>query len=619
MRVELPAVSVPDETAWQPTFGAYFHTGRNAGDAVWFKLDPGTDVAIDIETPSITDSFTIKCVTAAWVQGTDTHVVLLDPTRNKADWFAVRTLADRARWLILHNAPFDMPGLAADGLITIDQVAKVMDTLVYARAAWSDPLTPKSLEALASRVLGLSQLKGALKLAQKASGLTSNEKWFTHGDIHMPAYRAGAMTDTLVTLRLAYPLFELAVNRQLDHPFSHYGCTTREEAAELVSRQQRVNQIMLRRAAVIGYEVDLDYLDKYVDSVHAERARAEIVLRDEGVRPGVAQDVIKKLVADNALPANWPRTKPTKTFPEGNLKADKDTMELLPAGHPLAGAHRIMTDTKRILGYMEKTVARSRPTGRLHPQFNILGASASGRMSVSSPELQQFPALARPIIRHDQGSAGVHSVDWTSIEPALMGWLAHDWDFIDPYEAGDDIYASIVRMAGIPRKPAKVVLLADMYGRGISSTGVQLSVSDDEVKELKRRMHAAMPLTARYMRKVKRVAEDTGLAITISGRVLTLPRKDGQFMGYKAVNYGPGQGSCYDFLAWALVRLDDLGIADKVMIPMHDEIVCATEIAEEVQRVMQTPPPEMAKWTGGRVPVVRTDSEFLGDCWSKPD
>lgn len=531
--IALPPRALPDESVWQPTFGAWTHTGENAREAAR-RLPAGLDVAIDIETPSITDSFSIKCVTACWRTGDETHAVLLDPLRVPGDAYAVRTICARAGWLILHNSPFDVPGLVAAGLLPLAEIAKVMDTLVLARAAWPDTLVRKGLEALAERLLGIRDLANALKLAQKASGLTSNEKWFREGDIHMPTYRAGALADTIVTLRLAHPLFEAAVARQLDHPFSKYGVTDRGEAAALVLKAQEVNRVMLRQAAR-GYDVDLDYLDSYVDKVEARREAARRTLAAAGLRPGVGMDVVAHLESTGHLPAGWPRTRPSKTRPDGTLKTDKGTMEELLPSHPLADAHRVIADTTKILGYMEKAVARSRPTGRLHPQFHILGASATGRMSVSEPELQQFSEEARPIIL--PRSQGVHSVDWSSIEPALLGWMAKDWDFINPFEAGADIYEPVQLAAGCPRKTAKVVVLAGMYGQGREKLARSLGITLEAAQQLQRQMRQAMPKASRFMGQIKQVGDDYGLTITAAGRVLTIPRFNGVPAGYKAVNY----------------------------------------------------------------------------------
>lgn len=607
----LPPLSVPDDSVWQPSFGAWFHTGENARErGRW--IPAGLDVAIDIETPSVTDSFSIKCVTVAWMENGAMQTALLDPLRRPDDAEVVRTITSRAGWLILHKSSFDIPGLVAAGLMTLDDIAKVMDTLIYARSAWPDTLIRKNLEALAERVLGMADLKTGLKLAQAASGLTSNEKWFREGDIHIQQYRFGAMADTVATLRLAHPLYEEAVSRQLDHPFSKYGCTDRSAAGELVLKAQQANRVMLRRAAV-GFEIDLDYLDSYVDKVEARRAQATLTLGEAGLRPGVGMDVVKYLDAEGHLPTGWPKTAPTKTRPEGSLKTDKDTMEEYLPSHPLADAHRIISETKKILGYMEKAAARSRITGRLHPQFEILGASATGRMSVSEPELQQFSEDARPIIVHPPG---MHSIDWSSIEPALLGWMAQDWGFIDPFERGGDIYEPVRLTAGCVRKTAKVVVLAGMYGQGRKKLARSLGIDLDAAQQLQRQMRAAMPKAARFMGQIKQVGDDYGLTITAAGRVLTIPRFSGSPAGYKAVNY-MFQGSCADLIYEAIITAEREGLGDAIMLPMHDEIVCDSAAAADIQRIMSTPPDYLMRWTGGRVPVIRTDSESLGTHWKK--
>lgn len=599
--VALPRVEVPDESVYVPSFGAYFHTGDNARAAVR-DLPDDVPVAIDIETPSVTDSFTIKCVTAAW----EGHAVLLDPLRNPQDAYALRVICRRAQWLILHNAPFDTPGLVAAGLLGMDQIAKVMDTMVLARMVYTDTLDRKGLADLADKVLGIPSLTNALKVAQKAAGLNGNAKWFREADIHMQTYRFGAIADTVVTLRLAHPLFELAVNHQLRHPFGIYGLNTREEAAALVLKHQEDNRIMLRRGAR-GLEVDLDYLDSYSEGVAVEGERARQQVKEFGCRPGNGADVIRYLDAQGELSKNWPTT------PKGALKSDKDNMERL--DHPLAQAHRMIAHTKKIIGYMEKTAARSRITGRLHPQYHILGASATGRMSVSEPELQQFPGDARPIILADKGSAGVHSIDWSSIEPALMAWMAKDIDFIEPFENGADLYMPIVELAEVTRKVAKVVVLADMYGQGKLKLASSLKTDPEHAMDIKRQVRGAWPVTVRFMNTIKAVADEYGLALTVSGRVLTVPRYNGVVASHKAVNY-TAQGSCADLIYDAIIEAERRGLGDHIMIPMHDEIVCTTEAADEMREIMQLPPARLIQWAGGRVPTIRTDSALLGRAWT---
>lgn len=606
---ELPPREVEDESVYQAAFGAWFHTGRNAIETV-LTMPAGIPVAIDIETPSVTDSFSIKCVTAAWRQDGTIHAVLLDPLRRRTHAWAVAELTARADLLILHKSSFDVPGLVVHQLMRMADIAKVMDTLIFARSIWTETIIKKDLDSLASRLLGFDSKKERLKLAMRAGGYKSTADWFGRADIHVPAYRAGALADTVVTLKVSEPLFEAALSRQLDHPFAKYGCTTRQEASDLIMKAQRVNRVTLRRAAR-GYDVDLDYLDKYTDEVHAERIAAERTLTDIGLRPGVGMDVLKALDADGHLPANWPRTPPSKTFPEGQWKSNKDTLEEWLPDHPLASAHRLIMDTKRILGYMEKAAARSRITGRLHPQWEILGASATGRMSCSEPELQQFSERARPVLVNEKG---LHSIDWSSIEPALLGWMSNDWEFITPFEQGGDIYQPIQISAGCTRKTAKVVVLAGMYGQGRAKLARGLGCTVDQAQQLQRQMRDAMPRAARFMGQIKQVADDYGLAITVSGRVLTVPRFNGAVASYKAVNE-TFQGSCADMIYDSILGAEAAGIGDALELFLHDEITCESWAAPELQRIMSTPSPELLRWTGGRYPVIRVDSQSMGRKW----
>lgn len=607
----LPPRQVPSETHWHRSLGCQTYTGDNAVAAV-LTMPTGLMVAIDIETPSVTDSFTIKCVTAAWVEGDTTHTILLDPLRRERDRLAMAQLCKHARWLILHNAPFDVPGLVHHGMMTLDDCDKVLDTLLYARAAWPERTTKKTLESLTSRLLGMEELKGALKMAQKASGLKSSSLWYAGADIHMPAYRAGAMADTVCTLRIADKVHTAAVDRQLNHPFGVLGHNRRADAEQLIWDLTRNMQILLRRAAK-GYAVDLDYLDSYVDSVQAERARAELTLRQAGLRPGIGADVIKHLEASGDLPAGWPRTKPSKTYPQGQLSADKKAMALLP-DHPLALAHRHVAHTDKILGYMEKTAARSAVTGRLHPQWHVLGASVTGRMSCSEPELQQFPAEARPIILADSG--GFQSVDWSSIEPALLGWMSNDWDFIKPFEAGADIYEPIMTMAGIERVVSKVVVLAAMYGQTRDSLARDLKVTPSKAQGLQESLTRAMPVAARYMRKIKAVAEAYGVAMTLSGRILPIDTFRGEVMSYKAVN-SVFQGSCADMMYSAILEMDQLGAAQHIALPMHDELVVDQVGREAAEVAMSTPSARLLRYCNGHIPVVRIDSQGPLASWCK--
>lgn len=608
-------VPVPDSRSWYPTLNAWLSTGPSAVDTA-LGYHPGCGaVSVDTETAGLGAlSFTSKCVTLAWISPTgDTEAVLLDP-RDPVQLSVVAKVTAEAPELVLHNASFDVPPMVHYGMMRVEDIDKVTDTIVYARFAYPDTMTQrKDLVALAVTLLGVPKPGGTMPTSFKAYGYAKADAGWYAMDIDVPIYRYGAMADTIVGLRLVQPLRAACWKQTVEgHNFGAMGVDG-STAIYLMEREQTVNRIMMRRSAV-GLAVDVDYLSTYSDKHAGALATESNKLEVLGLRPGQGIDVVEYLDARGELPGNWPRTK------TGKLQADKKAMAgLEEMAHPLAVAHRTVATLTRVQGYLEKVAAYVDVTGRLHNQVGVLGASSTGRMAYSEPELQQFPADARPIIADD--GQGLTSIDWSSIEPVVMANCAGDTQFLAPFESGADLYAPIVSTANVPRKQAKVVLLGAMYGLGRAKLAKDLGVSESDASSIKSRVMSAMRPTSQYMDQVKAFAERNGQAITISGRVLDIERdpESGKYRGYKAVNY-TCQGSAYDVLAETLVEMKRQGLSDHVQLAMHDELVVDTQAAPYVQQVMQTPPARLTWWANQRatqrVPLLRTDMNDMANRWA---
>ena len=526
---QLPRIDVPDHQAYYPHISAWLATGQAARDAVDI-LPAGAVVAVDTETMGLgADSFTLKCFSAAWETPNGTVSILLDPTRRDDDAHAAGELISRAGVLVLHNAAFDVPPLYQNGVMGLADIAKVHDTVIYARMAYPDPIVNKSLESLATKLVGFPDAEVTMAQLFKANGLTTAEG-FRAFDIDKPIYRLGAMADTVATLRLLPQIQAKAWSRLAEgHPFDAYGVDS-AGAVALMEREQEVNRIMLRRSAR-GLQVDTDYLATYEETHAAELTAATDAIQNAGLDPDAGNLgflLVTKLEERGELPADWPRTD------SGRLRATKDDLPKL--DHPLAASVRKVAELAKVTGYLTKVQDMVRVTGRVHPQVGILKASATGRMAYSWPELQQFPADARPIIVSE---SGLTSVDWSQIEPVVMANCAKDWGFLEPFEAGGDLYAPIVEAAGVTRKVAKVLLLAAMYGQGRNSMAAALGISTEEAQRLQAGMFSAMPTTRGFIDRLRQIGEDTGLIITADGRVLPIPKdpKTGAVFAYKAVNY----------------------------------------------------------------------------------
>jgi hypothetical protein len=85
------------------------------------------------------------------------------------------------------------------------------------------------------------------------------------------------------------------------------------------------------------------------------------------------------------------------------------------------------------------------------------------------------------------------------------------------------------------------------------------------------------------------------------------------YMGYLGVNYYV-QGSCYDLLAEALYEMHHRGLDDALGMAVHDELVVATEAADEIELIMCTPPAALIE-LAGRVPRLRTGRVDMGHHW----
>lgn len=612
----MTAPAVPDRRDYHPGIGAWYATGSHALLAV--EECPGNSiVALDIETVGLgADSFTVKCVTAAWETSDGTVAVLLDP-RKPADAAAVVALTQKAYGLILHGAAFDLPPLVHHDLLRLEDVDKVTDTLVLARMAFPDTMTGKSLEEL-GHLAGMVDQGGTIALAFKAAGYRTKAEGFRHMDIDRPVYRFGAMADTVVTLRLVAVLWDAAVEQltRADYPDVSAGgdrprrILTPEEAEGLVRREQTVNRVMLRRTAR-GLAVDRDYLERYRTEHEEIQAGHAAVLTEVGIDAdagNVGLLLAEYLDTQGLLPSDYPRTA------TGKLSASRDNLTSLP-DHPLVDAQQALTEVRKILGYLDKVSAMAAVTGRCHPQVAVLGASATGRMSYKEPEIQQFPADARPIIVADAGDAWT-SLDFKAIEPVVAALMARDEAFLAPFEAGADLYDPLVKSAGVDRKVAKTVLLGLMYGMGMEKLAATLGVTQEEAMRIQRGVVKAMRPTAQFLLLARDTAERSRLATTGSGRMLSVPvdQKTGRVMSSKASNYIV-QGTAYDVLAEAIVACEEAGLGDQIHLALHDELVVSTEAADDVKKIMETPPAWLADWAA-RVPTIRVDRNELGPHWA---
>ena len=589
-----------------------------AAQAIQFLRDQpaGATLAVDIETEGLgLLARNIKVVIIS-----DGRTAALYDPRDPVQMKLVNWLIEHAKWLLFHNSPYDVPNMAINGMFTVDACAKVIDTMLYARLAEPANTVPKSLGACANRYLGLQIDEKGMRESAKAVGIRSEKQMYREFDLDRPVWVRGAATDAIVTHRLLTPLRKAALTRLMTgHPFEEWGVRG-HDALHLLEREQVLNRMSLRRS-VKGLRVDLEFNDRFVAQYGQQIDGWERELTEAGVRPTVAPDLIKKMEELGALPPGYPRTGKTKI-----LSGKKEHIETI--NHPLAKLfleHKEAIHVQR--DYLEKVadISVPHPDGslRIHPVIKYFGAT-TGRMSVGDPPLQQFPGPARGVIMADAGD-NLTSIDWSQIEPVVIANIAGQTDVLEGYESGrEDFYDTLARVTGLPRKQNKTQLLGTLYGQGKKLTAAKLGVDLAKAEEIRNAVFAPMPKVLQLTKDLRQIAETYEMVPTVSGRIV--PVSSGWYTDpetgerrwsvhtHKGVNYHV-QGSAYDVLAESAYACEMAGLGDAIYLLMHDEVVCSTEAAHDIRKIMTTPPQRLID-RAKRVPVLRTDMLDLGERWN---
>jgi hypothetical protein len=605
--VDLPRADAAQFQFYDHTVGAHLVTA-DAALARWIdalcSTPPGV-VAADIETRGLdADKFAITCVTVAFRLGSDTVALLLDPLRRDEHRGMLAQVFDHALTIVFHGASFDIAPLYAHRLMTREHIRKVGDTLVVARMVNTYAKAGRSLEDLSTAYAVMGDDRTTMKEVFAARGLKKDDGWW-YTDIDTPTYVVGAMSDTVATLRLwGIPGVDgsgitAAAARYLTTTqigLGGQGVLNAADAQQLVADVQHVNRIVLERTAR-GYAVDPHFCDRFVEQNEQGWVAAAETLAAAGIRRGNGKDLVTVLDVRGELPQPWPTT------PTGQLKADKKALEVFDSmdasRSELVAAHQLVATSEKVYRYLNKVVENSRPTGRLHPEIKILGASATGRMSASNPEIQQFPQQARGIIVADPGTEWI-SADWKSIEPVVLATAAGDGQFLADMRAGQDPYEPVGQMAGIDRKLAKRKMLADMYGQGHAAAAMQYGWSLERAKEVAWAIRDGLPILYSLIDELKAQSRRTGCVTTLSGRVVDQRFsfiENGQLIHEVAARIAANhfcQGSALDIMHHTIIELDRRGLSDHVHLWMHDEIVADKDIQAELSEVMATPPPFLA-------------------------
>lgn len=289
-----------------------------------------------------------------------------------------------------------------------------------------------------------------------------------------------------------------------------------------------------------GFEIDLDFAEKYgkelkerieVLSTEIENNWGDVNINSPSQLATLFYDTLgyKDVSGSRSVGAKWLK-KMAKEHPEVNTLLEyRDLNKLLSTYvDPLPSMVRKDVPEKGLKGDY-----------RLHGSFMQTG-TVTGRYASNSPNLQNIEPRARKMFVAPKGKLMI-GIDYSQIEPRTLASMSGDKDFSKPYIEGGDLYVQIASdVYGIPyehcleaddtywrehttlpkhpRKLAKVILLAVMYGISPMSLSESIQASVEEAEQFIEDFYSAYPVVKEWMNGVVEFADTNGYVETMHGR-----------------------------------------------------------------------------------------------------
>lgn len=569
-------------------------------DEFWVFMRKGSRIlALDTETTGLRIfSAGFACRLVQIGDATEAWVLDADRWRDEIQ----RALADPGQRWVCHNAPFDLLVLDVTGLASLaDLGPRVFDTFILSHLC--DPRT----EADGGAGLGLKALstvyvdptaadtsKDLYEVFHKEYKATKETGWALI-DIDHPLYVTYAGLDVIYTSRLFRELTILI---------------RREGMSDLAKFEHRV-QLLTTAQQRRGLLVDVEYTRAQGVDLAAEAEHfAEVAARYGVANVNSTKQVTAALLGmgevwDEVTRTGLPAVGKEVLLPMADLNPQWEALTVRTA-NPLADAVlRSKRAQKWGNTYVGAFLNDRDSDDRIHPFIRSL-AARTARMSVANPPLQQLPSgdwTIRRCIIADRGQT-IIAADYAAVEMRVLAALAGVSRMKTLIAEGADLHTETARLVysaeewdaadGPARKRMrglmKTVGFGKVYGGGLKGLARQSGLSVDAVRPALEGYDRAYPEITRWGQSLQRSAASKGNAVyTPIGRRLPLDRE----RAYAATNYVV-QSTARDVLAQALCRIDDAGMSEFVLLPVHDELVCqaptadAADVVKEIGRLMET-------------------------------
>lgn len=511
-------------------------------------------------------------------------------------WFQKQMATPRQR-KIMHNAQYDLGWLLAEG---IEVQGEVVDTMVVAAIVDENRLS-YSLDNLAKEYCGMRKDEKLLRSAAKDWGLDPKKDMWK-----LPAKFVGgyAEQDARATLALWRALQKEVESQQLQAIFEI---------------EQPLTQILVKMRQR-GVRVDLDKADQSRVALRKRVSEIKAFIKSKSgvdIEPWAAASVQKVFDSLNLTYERTERGQPSFT-------------KMFLSSHPNEVVQSIvhLREMDKADSTFIDSILEHEHNGRIHCEFHQLrsddGGTVTGRMSCSTPNLQQIPSrdpvlkkMIRGIFVPEEGCQW-GSFDYSSQEPRLLvhycailpDHMRHPMidEMVQQFHAGNaDLHQMTADIVGVKRKQAKTINLGIMYGMGVGKMADQLGIDQDEAKRLLEIYHSKVPFVKGIADLASKQAENNGQVRTVGGRICRFPMWESRSFGYTKPlshdaalkEYGPGirraftykalnkliQGSAADQTKKAMVDCMREGLLP--MLQVHDELCFNVESDEQAKKICE--------------------------------
>ncbi len=374
---------------------------------------------------------------------------------------------------------------------------------------------------------------------------------------------------------------------------------TELQDAGIVDLYESVEEPLIRvlsRMECTGVKVDVPTLMEYADSLRAEIAENESVVRQIAGDPTLNVSSPKQL--GELLFEKLKLDPKAKKSAKGTWSTDEDTLVELADESPVIDAILDFRAAKKLLStYIEPFPKYISPvTGRIHTTFNQ-ALTSTGRLSSSNPNLQNIPIrtdrgryIRKAFVAQDPESVIV-SADYSQIELRIMAHLCGDEHLIHAFREGIDVHsATAAKIFHLPveavsadqRRIAKTANFGIMYGISAFGLAQRLRIPRSEAKKIIDDYFASFPAIRSFIDRTVAAARENGYVETLFGRRRFIPDINSKNLTLRAlaernaVN-APIQGTSADIIKIAMIRIDrrlrESGMAARMVLQIHDELL----------------------------------------------